>query len=110
MNTREQRRYLGCGYEPPIDRVRLTLWQPPVGKVGYNGPDPTMCAGYTTNLPEVLETGVARMHWSKGNASVMADGDQPSEDLLNAIIVLEGEYNAMQHWMLTPSKDGGGGS
>jgi hypothetical protein len=41
---------------------------------------------------------------------VMADGEQPSEDLLNAIIVLEGEYNAMQHWMLTPSKDGGGGS
>jgi hypothetical protein len=96
------------------DRARLTLWQPPrskpPSKVGYEGPEPTQCAGYTTNLPEVVEAAVARMHWSKGNASVMADGEQPSEDLLNAILVLEGEYNALQHWIMTPSKDGGGGA
>lgn len=110
MTTQTQRQFLACGYEPPSDRVRLTIWQPPGGKAGYEGPPATICAGYTTNLPEVVEATIARVHWSKGNAAIIADGEQPSEDLLNAIVVLESEYNALQHWIMTPSKDGGGGA
>lgn len=99
-----QRQSLGCGYEPSTDRVRLTIWQPPTGSAGYHGPQLSVCAGYTANLPEVTETALARIHWSKGNASTL----NASEDLLNAIVILESSYNQLQAWLMTPVKDGGG--
>ena len=104
---REQRIALGCGYEPPADdRVHLTVWQPPSGDKGYSGPDLTVCAGYTCNLPEVNEIAIARLHWSKGNMPVHAT----AEELLDAIVILDNAYNQLQVWLMTPAKDGGGGS
>src|SRR5690606_20808444 len=61
----------GCGYEPRADRVHLTVWQPPTGKNGYSGPVMTTCPGFTANLPQVTEVALARVHWSKGNVSVL---------------------------------------
>lgn len=110
MNTREQRQYLGCGYEPPIDRARLTLWRPPEGKHAYRGPEPTVCAGYSTSLPEVQETSILRLHWEKGSLRDACDGEKPTEETLALIVILQGAYNALQHWLMTPSKDGGGGA
>ena len=101
------RQSLGCGYEPPAEgRVRLTLWQPPAGKNGYRGEALTVCAGYTTNLPEVTEVAIARIHWGKGNAVILPQ----SEDLLNAIVIAESSFNQLSNWLMTPSKDGGGGT
>lgn len=99
------RRSLGCGYEPPADgRVHLTVWQPPGGEHGFQGQPLTVCAGYTCNLPEVAETSVARVHWSKGNLDAMT----APEDLLDAIVILEGQHNQLQHWLITPADQGGG--
>lgn len=103
-----QRQALGCGYEPPTDRVHLTLWQPPSGKRGYKGPDLTACPGYTANLPEVTEACIARLHWKVGAIVAACDGETPTEDLLNSIVVLDSEYNAVEGWMMTPVEDGGG--
>ena len=100
-----QRQSLGCGYEPRTDRVHLQVWQPPGGDKGYQGEPLTVCAGYTANLPEVLETSLLRVHWGKGNVDALAIG----EDMFNALIVLEGSYNQVQAWLMTPAKDGGGG-
>jgi hypothetical protein len=86
--------------------VRLTVWQPPGGAVGYSGDPLTVCAGYTTNLPEVTEVSVARIHWGKGNASILPQ----SEDLLNAIVICEYAHSQMQRWLMTPSEKGGGGT
>lgn len=110
MNSREQRQYLGCGYEPPIDRVRLTLWSPPSGSKAYSGPDPTMCAGYTTRLPEVQETSLLRLHWENGSLRDACGGELPTEETLVLVVILQGAYNSLQRWMMTPAKDGGGGS
>ena len=82
------------------------MWQPPDGKHGYAGPQLTTCAGYTCNLPEVREVALARVHWSKGNAAILTINDE----LLDAIVVMESSYSQLQSWLLTPSKDGGGGS
>jgi hypothetical protein len=109
MSSREQRQSLGCGYEPPIDRVRLTLWQPPSGPKAYRGPDATMCAGYTTRLPEVIETSILRAHWDKGSLRD-ACGGAPTEETNLLVLLLSGAYNSLQRWMMTPAKDGGGGS
>ena len=102
-----QRMSLGCGYEPPADgRVHLAVWQPPGGSAGYDGKPLTTCAGYTTNLPEVAEAIFAHVHWNKGNLQMR---DAP-EQLLHAIVILEGAYNQVRAWINTPSKDGGGGA
>jgi hypothetical protein len=94
----------GCGYEPPAERTRLTVWQPPMGKVGYRGPDLTTCPGYTCNLPEVLEVALAHVHWSKGNASILG----LNEEMQHAVVILDGQQNQLQHWSMTDVKDGGG--
>ena len=91
-----QRQSLGCGYEPSASAV--AMWSHP----GYTGPAPTVCPGYSTSLPEVLETAVARLHWSKGQNI----GD--SEDLKDAVLIMEGSYNELQAWLMKPAKDGGG--
>jgi hypothetical protein len=108
-----QRQSLACGYEPAAEgRVHLTIWQPPSGnaRCGYKGPTLTVCAGYTANLPDVIEVAVTRAHWKHGEIVAACDGEMPGEDLRNAVLVLDGEYSAVEGWMMTPSKDGGGGA
>jgi hypothetical protein len=102
-----QRQALGCGYEPRSDRA-LTIWQPPSGKRGYKGAALTTCAGYTANLPEVIEASVARAHWKNGAVVAACDGEAPSEDLLNSILILDGACNEVEVWAMTPAADGGG--
>ena len=107
-----QRRYLGCGYEPPLTGVRLTMWSPPVprhdGGVGYRGPEPTVCAGYTTSLPEVIEAAVIRRHWDKGQVVAACGGAMPTEEMLSSILVVDNAFAEVRNWASTPEKDGGG--
>lgn len=102
-----QRQSLGCGYEPRTDRVHLSVWQPPSSF--YRGSALTTCAGYTANLPEVTETAVARAHWKQGALRDVCEGEMAAEDLLNSILVFDAACSEVEHWMMTPSKDGGGG-
>ena len=101
-----QRQSLGCGYEPRPDRVHLTIWQPP--SQFYRGDPLTTCAGYTVNLPEVAEASIARAHWKQGALREACEG-KPTEDLMNSILVFDAACSEVEHWMMTPSKDGGGG-
>ena len=104
------RQSLGCGYEPAADgRVHLTMWQPPSGAAGYAGPTPTVCAGYSTRLPEVQEVSIARMHWDTGNIGAAFGGDPPTEYMLHAIAIYAGAGNAVRNWAMTPASEGGGG-
>jgi hypothetical protein len=103
MTQPTQRQYLGCGYLPPLDdRTRLTLWQPP------RGAQATMCAGYTTKLPEVREIQLASVHWESGNIGAAFGGSPPSEDLLNGVVLFKGAKNEVQSWATTPQSEGGG--
>jgi hypothetical protein len=107
MTNQMSRQSLGCGYEPPLPAgsVRLALWQPPDA---YRGATPTVCAGYTTKLPEVHEAQMARAHWNTGNLGVALGGELPTEDLLSFIVILEGASNEVQRWCMKPVTDGGG--
>jgi len=98
MTQQIQRQALGCGYEPPAVLVPINTWR----HRGYRGPESSVCPGYSTSLPEVLESALARVHWSKGHSV----GD--SEDLLNAIVIMDGAFSELQTWLMTPTKDGGG--
>jgi hypothetical protein len=105
-----QRQHLGCGYLPPLDdRKRLQIWQPPSGKRGYRGPELSTCPGFTTSLAEVREVSLLHMHWSKGNLAAVL-GETATDQMSMALLIREGQVNAVQGWLMTPSSEGGGGS
>lgn len=100
----------GCGYEPPAPpTMRVVPWQPPIGKLGYrHRPLPTICAGYTTRLPEVTEAARARGWAIKGQLDVFLGGERANENLLAYVDILDIEINAMEVWAVTPRERGGG--
>ncbi len=104
-NPRSIRIVLGCGYEslnPAADP-----WIPPDGDLGFDG-EVTVCPGYSTHLPEVFEVMRARTHWKNGALRDYCDGEQPSEQMLEAIEVLDIAAASCERYWDTPVKDGGG--
>lgn len=110
--TTLERQSWGCGYEPPPPpNVHAVPWSPPMRSgnktVGYSYERPTICPGYTTNLPEVHEVLAARMHWKNGQLEAYCGGP-PTEELLAAIVELEVAVGQNDHYWATPAKEGGG--
>ncbi len=106
--TEDQRQLMGCGLLPPPAESRrryLQIWNG--GSLpNYKGPEPTVCPGYSTSLPEVIEVARAHRHWSKGNYQVA--GREPNDPLVISIEILDGATNEFQAWSMTSTKDGGG--
>lgn len=98
---------MGCGFELPIDGARP--WSPVSLDAGHRG-EYTLCPGYTTKLPEVIEVTRARLHWSKGSLPVFCGKDEPTESLVLGIEILEGAANEVQSWAMMPKAEGGGGA
>jgi hypothetical protein len=107
-NAEAQRQLLGCGFLPPPEqskRRHVRLWQG--GSLpNYKGPETTVCPGYSTTLPEVIEVVRAHRHWSKGNLPV-ADRE-PADPFVAAIEILDSALGEFQSWGMTSEKDGGG--
>lgn len=107
-NSRIARQGWGCGFEPPPpSTVSVMPWQPPQSSKGYQHGKVLVCAGYTTNLPEVNETVKALAHARHGALAAFCGGE-PTEEMLDAILILEGAQSDVDLWRVTPSKDGGG--
>jgi hypothetical protein len=106
--TQDQRQLLGCGYLPPPSESRrryLRIWDG--GSLpNYKGPKTTVCPGYSTSLPEVIEVARAHRHWSKGNYQV-ADRE-PADPFVSSLEIFDASVNAFQAWLATPSDKGGG--
>jgi hypothetical protein len=99
-----QRQLVGCGYEPPAAKhLPIVAW----AGLGYSGPRPTTCPGYTCNLPEVIEVARARIHWKNGAIAAFVGG-HPTDEMMIGIEVLEGSYNELERWCFeNPVKKGG---
>jgi hypothetical protein len=106
-NDPQTRQAMGCGYEPPVE-LAPSVWCPPSGRAGYQGRPPTVCPGYTTKLPEVREAVQAHAHWNKGAIVSYCGGEHPSEELLQAVVILDGERSALEGWRMTSVEEGGG--
>jgi hypothetical protein len=81
---------------------------PPSGKAGYQHKRPSACVGYLTSRPEVIEAARAHGHWSKGQLEQFTGGEPASEALVQGIEIVNDAISDLQHWALTPKKDGGG--
>jgi hypothetical protein len=101
-----QRQMLGCGFAPQPEEARrkfVSFWDG--GSLpNYKGPKMTVCPGYSTQLPEVIETVRAHRHWSKGAWGVRDLG----APLTLAIEIFEGAANEFQSWSMTSESEGGG--
>jgi hypothetical protein len=86
----EARQSLGCGWLPP-SKEQTFVWQPS----GYDGPAFKTCPGYTTKLPQVAETGRARMHWGKGTLAERYDGEELTPVLMDALEIAESAFADM---------------
>lgn len=118
MNDVQTRQGMGCAYEAPLPGA--LPWTPPDGPAGYDLGEPTeahprgvraptVCPGWTTRLPQIVEVTLARAHWDKGQLALFCGDDGVNDELLNAILILEGASNAVEHWLRTPADKGGGG-
>lgn len=102
VESKQQRQLVGCGYELALKGLPVAAWC----GLGYSGPKPTVCAGYSCNLPEVIETARARRHWSNGQIEAFAGGP-PTDEMLAAIEVLDGAYAELDVWRFeNPQKKG----
>lgn len=107
------RQTMGCPYEPEPDaniRAFVRTWADCGVEIQPATDDapafPSVCAGYTVHLPEVVEAHIARIHWEKGELTQFANG-QASTELLNAIVIHNSAVNAVQLWSVeNPPKKG----
>jgi hypothetical protein len=83
--TTETRALMGCGYLPLAGKPS---GRPP----GYEG-ELTVCQGYSTKLPEVIEASYARSWWEKGQLREWAEGE-PTAALRVAIDHLNSQVHA----------------
>lgn len=108
MNGRLARQHMRCGYEVPIDGAQPP-WSPVMLDAAHQG-EYTLCPGYTTKLPEVIEVVRLRMHAKMGSLSLFMHGGEPTEAATVGIEILEGAANEVQAWVMKPKDQGGGGA
>jgi hypothetical protein len=96
--SKDTRRMEGCGYEPAWEHARPDV-------TGYTGPKLTVCAGYSTNLPEVIEAARGWSHWKNGELTSFARG-MPTEALIESIEHFNGAVNECQSWCVE-NREGG---
>lgn len=107
--TQINRQGRGCGYEPDAPTgVAVTPWQPPLSKLGYKHGRATVCAGYTTRLPEVSEATRAHAWATRGQLDVFLGGERANENLLAYIDIFGSEVESLKLWMVTSIEEGGG--
>lgn len=99
---------LSCGFEPIptgdlLKHVRVTI---PAGATPSHvlEPDekwPTVCPGYSTSLPEVIEAARSWLHWSKGALRAFTGTSGPPTDvLMECIEVFNGAVLENQAWCM----------
>lgn len=105
MNTSETRQLWRCPFEAPAPARLASFVRPPIPE-GYKA-EPTVCPGYSTSLPEVIEIARGWLHWSKGGLRDFT-GTQPTEATLHGIEIFDGAANECQSYWSTPRSKGGG--
>lgn len=103
----QNRQLAGCAYAPAPARELVPLVVPWSG-LGYKGEAPTVCPGYSTSLPVVIEAARARLSWSKGSLEAFCGGEPPTDALIAAIEICEGAIGEVLDWKATPKDQGGG--
>lgn len=84
-NDYEIRRRMACGYIPADEHLRGMKWQPDPD----SGIELTVCAGYSTSLPDVIDVARAYHHWKAGALRDVTGDQPPCPALLDCLTLLE---------------------
>jgi hypothetical protein len=110
-NPKEARQAWACPYEPPAPKhIPVRTWDHPGRTADPSELDERgeqklkVCPGYACNLPEVIETARARIHWSKGSLDAFTAGEPAHERLVECIEVLDASISALQSWELNKDR------
>lgn len=90
----QMRQTLGCAYESSV--TPSFPWR----HAGDDGPKLSVCPGYSTKLPEVIEAAAAYQHWEKGTLDHRFRGYELTERLMDALEILGANVGAVQSWAL----------
>ncbi|HTM60626.1 MAG TPA: hypothetical protein VL199_09715 [Burkholderiales bacterium] len=98
----EQRREIGCGWEPPLEGAHP--WRPLEGYVAPRDADgkdvlPSVCIGYSKQLAETQEVLRAYPHWEKGALRDYC-GRAPSRALMHGIEVLHASVKTVESFVV----------
>lgn len=85
---------MACGYESPI--AGGVAWR----HRGDDGERPVFCPGYTTKLPEVIETSRLRAHWKVGALALACHDRPPTTGTLDGILIVDWGHNAVDSWRM----------
>lgn len=96
--TQTRRQEMGCGFEPPAPRPLVVR---PWRHRAQTGPKATLCPGYTTRLPQVIETARMRFHWQNGAVPRL------SEPMQRAIEILDGAANELDAFKIKEARERG---
>ncbi len=108
------RQSMGCAYEAPApSTVPVMLWDHR-GRASQRDefddsgkPVVSVCPGYTTTMPEVIDIARAHRHWSKGELTGYCHGYATTE-LMIGVEIFDGAVNECQSWEIrNPKRDGG---
>lgn len=102
FNSEQIRRVMRCGFIPEGDHVKGMFWQP-------EGHDLTVCAGYTTSLPEVVDAIANYDHYETGNLHYACGGD-PQPVLLQAVALLRGSVRSKDAYRMREQAKKNGGA
>lgn len=91
-NSVEFRQSIACGFELPVENA--SAWQHRSGKTNAD-----TCAGYLTNLPEVIEAARARLHWKHGGLRDFCHG-QPHDNIMTAIEIIDGAAGEVESFVM----------
>lgn len=94
--TTEERTYLGCGFEPRLERDTPYIPRGFEHRV-------TVCPGYSSRLPEVVEVSRAYVHAAEwGTLRDRFDGLDPTGELLDGLEHLRGSVKALETYIAKP--------
>jgi hypothetical protein len=98
--VKEQRRtfrsQMGCGLIPGATSELVANFTPPGAFVAAS-----VCPGYSTSLPEVIEAARLHRHWEKGTLRDRIDCD-PTPLLLDLIETYDNGLSAAKAYAMTP--------
>ena len=96
----QQRVAMGCGYlEPDKDRDGVPIAPNSVWKHEGDRTNPTVCSGFTVELPDVIDVALSHRHWSKGQLGVVLGGDGVCQALADGLLMLDGAVQEHDGWV-----------
>lgn len=95
----QTRQTFACPYAPVPPEQLLPYVRPPIPPA-YSGDELTVCPGYSSSLPEVIEGARAWRHWEKADVRAFTGGAWPTPGLTLAIESFDAAVSQHQRWCL----------